>query len=107
MAARAQRARFHGQWQYLFIESICNDQAVLEQNYRYKMMYSPDYAGADSEEVRCYQNPWTSIQVPCRASFVCYQICDPHASGSSNRSASSSRQQSLQATISDAVCPIL
>ena len=48
---RAQRARFHGRWQYLFIESICNDPAVLEQNYRYKMMYSPDYAAA-SEHVR-------------------------------------------------------
>ena len=47
-----QKARFHGHWQYLFIESICNDTAVLEQNYRYKMMYSPDYAGADSEDVR-------------------------------------------------------
>ena len=46
-----QRARFHGRWQYLFIESICNDPAVLEQNYRYKMMYSPDYAAA-SEHVR-------------------------------------------------------
>jgi hypothetical protein len=41
---RAQlRARFHGRWQYLFIESICNDQDVLEMNYRFKMMYSPDY----------------------------------------------------------------
>lgn len=46
-----QKARFHGHWQYLFIESICNDVSVLEQNYRYKMMYSPDYAGADSEDV--------------------------------------------------------
>lgn len=48
----AQRQRFHGQFQYLFIESICNDQAVLEQNYRYKMMYSPDYAKVESEQVR-------------------------------------------------------
>jgi len=51
-SASPQRARFHGHWQYLFIESICNDVSVLEQNYRYKMMYSPDYAGADSEDVR-------------------------------------------------------
>jgi len=50
--ARAQRDRFHGRWQYLFIESICNDEAVLEQNYRYKMMYSPDYTEQDSEAVR-------------------------------------------------------
>jgi len=49
---RAQRDRFHGRWQYLFIESICNDEAVLEQNYRYKMMYSPDYTEQDSEAVR-------------------------------------------------------
>jgi 6-phosphofructo-2-kinase len=46
-----QKQRFHGHFQYLFIESICNDQAVLEQNYRYKMMYSPDYARVDSEQV--------------------------------------------------------
>ncbi|KAK9833381.1 hypothetical protein WJX81_000334 [Elliptochloris bilobata] len=43
------RNRFHGRWQYLFIESICNDAAVLEQNYRFKMMYSPDYTEQDSE----------------------------------------------------------
>ena len=42
----ALRARFHGRWQYLFIESICNDPAVLELNYRFKMLYSPDYAAA-------------------------------------------------------------
>ena len=47
-----QRARFHGKWQYLFIESICNDPAVLEQNYRYKMMYSADYKDVDTNEVR-------------------------------------------------------
>lgn len=47
-----QRDRFHGRWQYLFIESICNDAAVLEQNYRFKMMYSPDYTEQDSEAVR-------------------------------------------------------
>ena len=46
-----QRARFHGKWQYLFIESICNDPAVLEQNYRYKMMYSADYKDVDTNEV--------------------------------------------------------
>ena len=46
-----QRERFHGKWQYLFIESICNDPAVLEQNYRFKMMYSPDYKDVDTEAV--------------------------------------------------------
>lgn len=44
------RRRFHNHYQYLYIESICNDTVVLEQNYRYKMMYSPDYAGFDDEQ---------------------------------------------------------
>lgn len=46
-----QRSRFHGKWQYLFIESICNDPDVLEQNYRYKMMYSPDYKLTNADAV--------------------------------------------------------
>ena len=50
--AGLQRDRFHGRWQYLFIESICNDAEVLERNYRFKMMYSPDYSEQDSEAVR-------------------------------------------------------
>eukprot|EP00798_Chlamydomonas_sp_ICE-L_P009745 gene9745-7620_t len=41
---------FHGRYQYLFIESICNDQKVLEQNYVFKMMFSPDYKGSVSAE---------------------------------------------------------
>lgn len=41
---------FHGKVQYLFIESICNDPKVLEANYKYKMMYSPDYAGMTTEQ---------------------------------------------------------
>lgn len=47
-----QKNRFHNKWQYLYIESICNDPQVLEQNYRYKMMYSPDYKDVNTEEVR-------------------------------------------------------
>ncbi len=47
----AQRNRFHGRWQYLFIESICNDPDVLQQNYRYKMMYSPDYKSTEADKV--------------------------------------------------------
>lgn len=43
------RSFFHCKIPYLFIESICNDYDVLEQNYRYKMLYSPDYAGCDME----------------------------------------------------------
>eukprot|EP00879_Flechtneria_rotunda_P002468 GHRR01002665.1.p1 GENE.GHRR01002665.1~~GHRR01002665.1.p1 ORF type:complete len:295 (+),score=82.06 GHRR01002665.1:270-1154(+) len=42
-------ATFHGRCQYIFIESICNDTQVLENNYRYKMKYSPDYQGLDTE----------------------------------------------------------
>ena len=36
----------------MFIESICNDPDILAQNYRYKMMYSPDYKTSTEEEVR-------------------------------------------------------
>ena len=49
-----QKNRFHNKWQYLYIESICNDPQVLEQNYRYKMMYSPDYKDVNTDEVSCY-----------------------------------------------------
>ncbi|PNW72565.1 hypothetical protein CHLRE_16g691888v5 [Chlamydomonas reinhardtii] len=44
------RSKFHGQFQYLFIETICSDPAVLEQNYRNKMKYSPDYKGVDVDQ---------------------------------------------------------
>ncbi|GIL90017.1 hypothetical protein Vretifemale_17742 [Volvox reticuliferus] len=44
------RSRFRGHWQYLFIETICSDPAVLEQNYRNKMKYSPDYKGVDTDQ---------------------------------------------------------
>lgn len=50
-----QRNRYHGKRQYLFIESICNDPDILAQNYRYKMMYSPDYKTTTEEEVRPFQ----------------------------------------------------
>jgi hypothetical protein len=43
---------FHGKWQYLFIETICNDDSILEQNYLHKLSYSPDYQNCSSEEVR-------------------------------------------------------
>mmetsp|Transcript_6882 Transcript_6882/g.17136 ORF Transcript_6882/g.17136 Transcript_6882/m.17136 type:complete len:656 (-) Transcript_6882:490-2457(-) len=42
-------AKFHGNYQYMFIESICTDEKILEQNYRYKMRYSPDYQGMGEE----------------------------------------------------------
>ncbi|KAG2451906.1 hypothetical protein HYH02_003681 [Chlamydomonas schloesseri] len=41
---------FHGRFQYLFIESVCTDPKVLEQNYRAKMQYSPDYSGMNMEQ---------------------------------------------------------
>ncbi|GBF94979.1 bifunctional 6-phosphofructo-2-kinase fructose-2,6-bisphosphate 2-phosphatase [Raphidocelis subcapitata] len=40
---------FHGKFQYMFLESICNDNDVLQSNYRYKMKFSPDYEGVDTE----------------------------------------------------------
>jgi hypothetical protein len=50
-AVPPQRERFHGTWQYMFIETICTDPSILEANYRNKMRYSPDYQGVDTEQV--------------------------------------------------------
>ncbi|KAF5833944.1 6-phosphofructo-2-kinase-domain-containing protein [Dunaliella salina] len=44
------RSQFHGRWQYLYIESICSDEEVLNSNYRAKMRYSPDYKGMDEDK---------------------------------------------------------
>lgn len=33
----------------VFVESICDDQELLEENYRYKISSSPDFAGFDKE----------------------------------------------------------
>ena len=49
-----QRGRIHGRWQYIFIESIITDESILEQNYKYKMMYSPDYRNQNPEKVRYF-----------------------------------------------------
>ena len=69
----ALRARFHGRWQYLFIESICNDPAVLELNYRFKMMYSPDYEAADTgaalADFRVRRERWGAGWGPCFGAF--------------------------------------
>lgn len=68
-----QRETFHGKYQYMFIESICNDHETLERNYRYKMKFSPDYAGVDMEAVSAVRGlawglrvcvggqPWVSV----------------------------------------------
>ncbi|KXZ48046.1 hypothetical protein GPECTOR_30g141 [Gonium pectorale] len=44
------RSKFHNVWQYLFIETICSDPTVLENNYRNKMQYSPDYTGVNVDK---------------------------------------------------------
>lgn len=41
--------RLHGRYEYMFLESVCEDEKVLEENYRLKMKYSPDYMGVDME----------------------------------------------------------
>jgi 6-phosphofructo-2-kinase/fructose-2,6-biphosphatase len=48
-----------GRVRYIFIENICNDPGVLQQNYLNKMLYSPDYQGVDTEQVR------QQLQDPC------------------------------------------
>jgi len=54
----------------LYIESICNDPQVLEQNYRYKMMYSPDYKDVNTEEVRQVFTNWLPSTPSCSAAQV-------------------------------------
>lgn len=49
-----QVSHFHGRFQYLFIESSCDDPKVLEQNYMAKMRYSPDYKNMESAQVCVY-----------------------------------------------------
>jgi hypothetical protein len=44
--------RFHGRVQYLFIESICNDEATLKRNTELKLKYSPDYGDVDPKQVQ-------------------------------------------------------
>ena len=60
-----QKNRFHNKWQYLYIESICNDPQVLEQNYRYKMMYSPDYKDVNTDEVSSAQHDALCLSIKC------------------------------------------
>lgn len=43
--------RFHNKVQYMFIESICNDEETLVKNMELKLKYSPDYANISTEEV--------------------------------------------------------
>ena len=46
-----QREKLHGRCQYLFIETICNDEETLERNYRNKVRLCAPltyYIGTDS-----------------------------------------------------------
>lgn len=43
--------RFHGIVQYLFIESVCNDQETIRKNSDLKLKYSPDYVNMDQKQV--------------------------------------------------------
>jgi 6-phosphofructo-2-kinase len=53
----------------VFIESICDDQELLDENYRYKVSNSPDFAGMSKEEalqdlrtrVRKYEEQYETI----------------------------------------------
>jgi hypothetical protein len=36
---------------FIFIENMCNDPDILQQNYLNKMMYSPDYKGIPTRKV--------------------------------------------------------
>jgi hypothetical protein len=48
---------------FIFIENICNDPDILQQNYLNKMMYSPDYKGIPTRKV---------LQQRLRACFTAY-----------------------------------
>lgn len=50
-----QAAALRGKVRFIFIESICNDPDILQQNCRNKMLYSPDYQGVTTEQVGAHQ----------------------------------------------------
>jgi hypothetical protein len=56
---------------FIFIENICNDPGILQQNYFNKMMYSPDYKGIPTEKVR--YNCMGATVIPS-SSRVIYQM---------------------------------
>ena len=125
-----QRQRFHNQYQYLFIESICNDNVVLEQNYQYKMMYSPDYADFHNEQVPSPPPPPLSplsccVRYRCKVTCTCSLSSDPLVLTDSrcltrvgllqNRSSSNlvagpsrrpDKQQPTSATAAGRLCPL-
>lgn len=78
-----QRNRFHGKRQYLFIESICNDPDILQQNYRYKMMYSPDYKSTEADKVTFLNYAERSFDTAVYRARA-HQGCCLHALGKTN-----------------------
>jgi 6-phosphofructo-2-kinase / fructose-2,6-biphosphatase 3 len=52
--------RFHNQVQYMFIESICNDEETLRKNVELKLKYSPDYETMDNDMV-CFHTVLLSL----------------------------------------------
>jgi 6-phosphofructo-2-kinase len=46
----------------VFVESICDDQELLEANYRYKISSCPDFAGKNHEG-NVHLPCWTSVQL--------------------------------------------
>jgi 6-phosphofructo-2-kinase len=58
--------KFHNKVQYMFIESICNDEETLRKNVELKLKYSPDYANTTSEEV-CFAAACSCIAPTCTA----------------------------------------
>lgn len=63
------RDRLHGKYEYMFLESVCSDQRVLEENYRLKMKYSPDYCDMSMDDaladfktrIKMYESAYETI----------------------------------------------
>ena len=63
------RDRLHGKYEYMFLESVCSDQKVLEENYRLKMKYSPDYCNMSMDaaladfktRIKMYESAYETI----------------------------------------------
>jgi predicted kinase len=47
----------------VFVESVCDDQELLEANYRYKISSCPDFAGKNHEGKVHHPCCWTSVQL--------------------------------------------
>lgn len=60
--------RFHNKVQYMFIESICNDEETLRKNVELKLKYSPDYANTSADEV-CAASLYLVLSMRCDELF--------------------------------------